>query len=110
MNVNIKREERERFEMRGIKTLNKTLKIMRGKPGRIIFCSDYKRGRNYIERYIKKYYGKNAPTVGVNDTFGYFTEDQRKWFKIILVNKDTEMYVEADLKKQRDEYNSSFCS
>lgn len=77
--------------MRSVKTLNKALKVLNGKPGRIIFCSNYKRGHNYIERYIKKYYGKNAPTVGINDTFGYFTEDQKKWFKIILVGKDTEI-------------------
>ena len=43
-----------------IARFNKSLKRLKGNPGKIIFCSDYKRAYKYIERYIKKYYGKNA--------------------------------------------------
>lgn len=78
------------------------------KPGRLIFTADYKRVNKYINRYIKKHYGKNAPIGGINDVFGYFTEDNKKWFKIMLVSKTSpaeipewnEVWIDKTLKKE----------
>lgn len=89
-----------------IARFNRSLKRLKGNPGKIIFCSDYKKAYRYIERYIKKHYGKNASTGGINDIFGYFTNDEKEWFKIIPVSKSTiipewnEVWIDKTLNKE----------